>query len=374
MQRIPSGWWPPRGANLLLILIAFVFVALMPVTGILLASSLAAAPRTAATPTVTGQMVPTAAASSANASAAPASAVPSPQAEATATTAPVAASPLPPPCTSAGQAWERPSDHMVMQCVPAGSFPMGLKTCDFQGCQKEVNGGNVDLPAYWIDRSEVTNAMFRQFVDATHTVTQAEKVGVSEVYGQAAPVAGANWRAPQGPGSSLAGLDDHPVVQIDWYAAAAYCRWAGGRLPSEAEWEKAARGTDGRLWPWGNTPPSASTVNAADASLPAPQSNTGQNDGYRYTAPVGSFPAGASPFGVLDLAGNAWEWTRSISRDYPYRPDDGREVSTAPAAGDKMVLRGGSWFDDYGSLRATLRYGGLPLNATDGIGMRCVYP
>ncbi len=89
---------------------------------------------------------------------------------------------------------------------------------------------------------------------------------------------------------------------------------------------------------------------------------------------MGSYPAGASPYGVLDLAGNAWEWTRSIYRDYPYHPDDGREVSTAPAAGDKMVLRGGSWFDDYGSLRSTLRYGGLPLNTTDGIGLRCVYP
>jgi eukaryotic-like serine/threonine-protein kinase len=378
---IPPGWWPPRGTNLTILLIAAGFVLVMPVIGILLARNLAAVPRPTATAGA-GSAAPSASApagspgsaNTARPAAGAASPSPSAPAEPTATAQAAFTSTQPPPCTGIGQTWVRPADHMLMDCVPAGSFPMGLKTCDFQGCEKEVNGGNVDLPAFWMDRTEVTNAMFLQFVSQTHFITDAEKAGSSEVYGQPRPVAGASWRAPQGPGSSLAGLDDYPVVQMDWYAAHAYCQWAGGQLPSEAEWEKAARGTDGRLWPWGNTPPSSSLVNAADLSLPMPQARKDQNDGYRYTAPVGSFPDGQSPYGLMDMAGNAWEWTRSIYKDYPYKANDGREVQTAPAAGDRLVLRGASWFDDYGSLRSTLRFGGIPGGATDGLGFRCEKP
>jgi formylglycine-generating enzyme required for sulfatase activity len=279
-----------------------------------------------------------------------------------------------PECATIGQTWVRPADKMVMMCVPEGSFPMGMAKCDFAGCEKEVNGGNVNLPAYWIDRSEVTNAMFQEFVQQTGYVTGAEKSGASEVYGLLQAVAGANWQTPQGPGSSIAGKANHPVVQMNWYSANAYCKWAGGSLPSEAEWEKAARGSDGRLWPWGNTLPSDQLMNAADKNVPAPQSRMDQNDGFRYTSPVGYFPAGTSPYGLVDMAGNAWEWTRSILRTYPYVPDDGREIQTAPGPGDRPVLRGGCWFDDYGSLRSTMRYGGTPELSTDGLSFRCVYP
>jgi formylglycine-generating enzyme required for sulfatase activity len=161
---------------------------------------------------------------------------------------------------------------------------------------------------------------------------------------------------------------------MNWFGANAYCKWAGGRLPSEAEWEKAARGGDSRIWPWGNTPPTGKLVNAADQNLPAPQSRTDQNDGFRYTSPVGSYLGGDSPYGLADMAGNAWEWTRSNSKDYPYNPADGREISDQPASSDKAILRGGSWFDDYGSLRSTLRYAGIPFGASDGTGFRCVIP
>lgn len=279
-----------------------------------------------------------------------------------------------PGCTAAGQNWERPVDKMVMTCISAGSFFIGMATCDFNGCQKEVNGGSVNLPAYWIDTTEVTNRMFQEFVNQTGFITDPEKVDTSEVYGQMKRVEGASWKAPQGTGSSIADRTDHPVVQMNWYSANAYCRWAGGRLPSEAEWEKAARGSDRRLWPWGNNPPSDKLVNAADQNLPFPQARTDQNDGFRYTSPVGSFTAGQSPYGVLDLAGNAWEWTRSIYKDYPYQPADGREIKDVPAAGDRVAMRGGSWFDDYGSLRSTLRYAGIPNGATDGTGFRCMFP
>ncbi len=295
---------------------------------------------------------------------------PSPPAQ-TATSIPSGAIPN---CTTVGQKWERPNDKMVMNCIPAGSFFIGMATCSFNGCQKEVNGGSVNLPAFWIDTTEVTNRMFQEFVNQTGYVTDPEKLGTSEVYEAGKRVEGANWKAPQGPGSSIADRADHPVVQMNWYSANAYCRWAGGRLPSEAEWEKAARGNDGRLWPWGNNPPSDQLVNAADQNLPFPQSRTDQNDGFMYTSPVGTFPAGQSPYGVLDMAGNAWEWTRSVSRDYPYQSGDGREITDVPGPADRVVLRGSSWFDDYGSLRSTLRYGGIPNGATDGIGFRCVFP
>ena len=280
----------------------------------------------------------------------------------------------PPSCANIGQTWTRPADLMTLACIPAGSFTIGLKTCEFNGCQKEVNGGTVKLEAFWIDSTEVTNAMFTLFVTQTAFVTSAERTGSSEVNGISTPVSGADWRHPQGPGSSIAGMDNYPVAQMNYYSASAYCSWAGGHLPTEAQWEMAARGSDGRLFPWGNAMPDDHLLNAADSSLPEPFARQDQNDGYRYTAPVGSFPAGNSPFGAQDMAGNVWEWTRSLYRDYPYNPGDGREIANAPAAGDLVVIRGGGFFDDYGSVRSTLRYGAIPDLSHDATGFRCVYP
>jgi formylglycine-generating enzyme required for sulfatase activity len=216
--------------------------------------------------------------------------------------------------------------------------------------------------------------MYTLFVSQTAFVTGAERARVSEVNGISSPVAGADWKHPQGPDSSIVGQDDHPVVEMNYYDASAYCAWAGGHLPTEAQWEYAARGSDGRIFPRGSPMPDDRLLNAADSNLPAPFARQDQNDGYRYTAPVGSYPAGNSPFGVEDMAGNAWEWTRSLYRDYPYNPDDGREIQAAPAAGDLVVLRGGGFYSDYGSVRSTLRYGAMPDLANDATGFRCVYP
>ena len=281
---------------------------------------------------------------------------------------------VPPPCTAAGQTWTRPIDQMEMACVPAGSFQIGMSKCTFTGCGGEISGGTVNLGAYWIDHTEVTNRMFAQFSSETGFITGAERGGVSEVNGISTPVFGAYWRQPQGPGSSLSGLDDHPVVQINWYAADAYCKWAGGRLPTEAQWEKAARGTDGRLFPWGSELPKDVYLNAADTNLPAAWARSDMNDGYRYTSPVGTYPAGVSPYGVQDMAGNAWEWTRTLFKSYPYNSADGREASGEPAVTDRLVMRGGSWYDDYGSVRSTLRFGGKPDQAHDAVGFRCAFP
>jgi formylglycine-generating enzyme required for sulfatase activity len=280
----------------------------------------------------------------------------------------------PPACTATGQTWLRPLDAMQMVCVPTGIFIIGMKTCVFVGCGKEVNGGTVNLDAFWIDQTEVTNAMFSLFVAQTGYITGAERNGAAEVNGNPNPVPGADWRHPQGTASSIIGLDNHPVVQMSWYSSSAYCKWAGGSLPTEAQWENAARDGDGRLFPWGNDLPKANLLNAADSSLPVSWAQKDQNDGYRYTSPVGSYPDGNSPYGVEDMAGNAWEWTRSIYKDYPYNPGDGREIQTAPTPGDKVTIRGGGFYDDYGSVRSTLRYGGMPDLSHDATGFRCVYP
>ncbi len=142
-------------------------------------------------------------------------------------------------------------------------------------------------------------------------------------------------------------------MQVSWHDAQAFCQWAGVRLPSEAEWEKAARGTDGRIWPWGSNEPTDKLCNFSR--------NVGD------TTPVGTYPAGASPYGCLDMAGNVWEWTINLwGKDggtpdfgYPYDPNDGREALDAPDA-VRRTLRGGSWYIYAGGVRCALPAAGSP--------------
>ena len=165
---------------------------------------------------------------------------------------------------------------------------------------------------------------------------------------------GANWKRPQGAKRGHTAPDSHPVVQVSARDAAAYCAWRGLRLPTEREWEFAARGTDGRRYPWGNQPPGeggsrranygAENCCAADAS-----------DGFLRTAPVGSFPVGRSPFGLEDMAGNVWEWTSSAYAD----------------SGGEVALRGGGWGNDPYGLRSSYRHGNPPDIGLDMVGFRC---
>ena len=159
-----------------------------------------------------------------------------------------------------------------------------------QGDADEKPQHRVYLDAFYIDKHEVTNARFQQFVRATGHRTRAERDGSGYVYtGQTwEQVNGANWRAPRGPGSSIASLEQHPVVQVSQEDATAYCSWAGKRLPTEAEWEKAARGTDGQIYPWGNQF-EGKRANFCDTNCEMSWKDSAANDGYRYTAPVGSY-------------------------------------------------------------------------------------
>lgn len=142
---------------------------------------------------------------------------------------------------------------MVLLYVPAGNFLMGSADSDPNALPEEQPQHTVQLDAFWIDRTDVTNAMFAMFVKATGHKTDGERLGdgVVCVNGDCHSTIGADWQHPNGPSSNLDGRANHPVVQVSWNDASSYCAWAGRRLPSEAEWEKAARGTDGRLYPWG---------------------------------------------------------------------------------------------------------------------------
>jgi formylglycine-generating enzyme required for sulfatase activity len=221
----------------------------------------------------------------------------------------------PPAEASVGDTWTRPEDGMVMVYVPAGEFLMGSSDADVQADDDEKPQHTVYLDAYWIDQTEVTNAQYRKCVEAG----TCRKPGCWD---------NENYNVP-----------DQPVVCVSWDDAQAYAAWAGGRLPTEAEWEKAARGTDGRIYPWGNSAPGCNRANYAGC--------VGR------PATVGSYLTGASPYGALDTAGNVWEWTSSLYWPYPYRSDDGRE---APEAEGWRVLRGGAFF--FGDLIVRCAYRG----------------
>jgi formylglycine-generating enzyme required for sulfatase activity len=256
-------------------------------------------------------------------------------------------------------------DHMVQVYVPAGDFTMGSNGPD---AKKSLAGGRaypevpvntVYLDGYWIDKFEVTNGQYALCVDAGDC--QAPHLFTSGY--------GSSYR-PKYYGNPE--YSNYPVIWVNWSMALAYCQWAGRKLPSEAEWEKAARGTDARTYPWGNDPLDSTRANFCDIHCPLPQANGGFNDGYPNTAPAGSFPAGASPYGVMDMAGNVWEWTSTLVRPYPYTAADGREdPKESPNVDGERVWRGGSWTNGYWWMRASLRYRSKSWYWNYNLGFRC---
>jgi formylglycine-generating enzyme required for sulfatase activity len=236
--------------------------------------------------------------------------------------------------------------------IPAGKFLMGSdKQKDSLAYDDELPQHEVNLSTYRMARSPVTVAQFAQFVKATGYQTTAEKQGSAWGWNgtKYEEIKGASWAQPRGPTSDVKEKANHPVTCVSWEDANAFCRWATEvlraagqsieiRLPSEAEWEKAARGTDGRIYPWGNEAPDKDRCNF--------------NMDVADTTPVGNYFTGKSPYGVLDLAGNVWEWTSSLFKDYPYKPDDGRED---PAAAGRRVVRGGSFDYSQNYVRSACR-------------------
>jgi formylglycine-generating enzyme required for sulfatase activity len=200
-----------------------------------------------------------------------------------------------------GQETTNPSDGSTMVLIPAGPFTMGSALNPSESPAHTLN-----LPAYYIGKNDVTNAQYRRFEQATHHETAGDWEGAASQYG-----------------------DQAPVVNVSWSDAVAYCKWAGGRLPTEAEWEKAARGPDRRRYPWGNEWDPSRCRNSVESPATGP-------------AVVGSYSGGASPYGCMDMAGNVWQWCSSQYRPYPYTTRDGRESLEGDSA---RVMRGGSWFN-----------------------------
>lgn len=265
-----------------------------------------------------------------------------------------------------------------MVFIPAGTFQMGSTN---NRCESgELPAHQVTLASYYIDRTEVTLGAYRACVAAGRcrlSMTAHSQYTSEEV------LARLSRFCNQQP-------DTHPVNCVDWESAQAYCQWRGARLPTEAEWEYAARGADGRTFPWGNNPPWGNVGRAqtllnstGDEFAPYMNAHGGTpyggtysveahelgNDGFPTTAPVGSFPAGASPFGALDMAGNVREWTADWMGPYTADPVSNPH---GPPSGQYRMTRSGSWFDGTCSfVNATGRAMAFPAERNPTIGFRC---
>jgi len=246
---------------------------------------------------------------------------------------------LPSTALDIGSTQISPVDGMVLVYVPEGEFVMGGVSDDRYAEDDEHPSHTVYLKGYWIDQTEVTNAQYAQCVDERKCAKPYSLTSFS--------------RSEYFFDEDFANF---PVIYVSWYDASAYCEWAGRRLPTEAEWEKAARGDDARIYPWG----SDITCNLANFA-----GCSGD------TVEVGSYKSGVSPYGLFDMSGNVWEWVA----DYyyiKYYDESPLDYPHGPESGAYRVIRGGSWNDDVNSLRTSSRFFYYPDNARVSIGFRCV--
>jgi formylglycine-generating enzyme required for sulfatase activity len=302
------------------------------------------------------------------------------------------------------------ANGMEFVYVPKGPFHMG--TDDWGPDEQPVH--EVFLHGYWIGKNLVTNEQFAAFVEASGFETDAERLPEDGCYvfianpnrpgGDWIATPGTNWRNafddhPTDPYyRNFDNLGQHPVGCVSWYDAMAYAGWLSDQLglpvslPTEAQWEKAARGSDGRVWPWGNEPPDATRSNFADASFDTAyeQPNQGDptlevDDGWSATSPVGLFPAGASPYGVLDMSGNTTQWVFDLLGRYSEGAQTNPMGPTGGSDRTMRVMRGGFWIASAGSLtpsrleirikhttRADLRAWDDPRTSDDHLGFRVV--
>jgi len=244
--------------------------------------------------------------------------------------------------TPAGTAFpdEITDNGVTMRLVPADEFEMG----------ESDQAHTVYLADFYMDKYEVTNALYKICVDAG---------------GCTSPKYPSSSTHPDYYGNS--DYNDFPVIYVDWNQAKTYCEWRGASLPTEAQWEKAARGTDGRTYPWGSTF-DGTKLNFCDKNCSFDWADKTVDDGYADTAPVGSYASGKSPYDIYDLSGNVWEWTSSLYQPYPYVSTDGREDLNASG---NRVRRGGSWSLYVDNVRSAYRGGSAPVNFGYYFGFRC---
>ncbi|MFC2078931.1 formylglycine-generating enzyme family protein [Candidatus Bipolaricaulota bacterium] len=279
-----------------------------------------------------------------------------------------------------GQERIRATDSTVIVWVPPGTFVMGstdaqldaaLGLCsDYRGhCSRhwmtrEQPAHTVLVDGFWIDRTEVTNAQYAAFLNENGNqieggrrwldVTSNDRL-IEEVDGRFRP---------------RLGYEDHPVVEVTWYGAAAYADWVGGRLPTEAEWEYAARGPTSAVFPWGEEF-DGNRLSFCDVNCPFNTRDEQFDDGYVQTAPVGAFPEGASWVGAFDMAGNVWEWCADWFGESCF-DESPSENPTGPETGHKRVSRGGAWGGDPYDVRSARRGDLWPNGSYPGQGFRCV--
>ena len=275
-----------------------------------------------------------------------------------------------------------------MVLVPAGSFWMGSDDRFAYPEDGESPVKEVELGEFWIDACSVTNEGFAAFVDETGYETEAERFGWTFVFAGLLPddfpptqavaqapwwrrVEGGDWRHPEGPQSSVDERGDHPVVHVSWNDAAAYCSWAGKRLPTEAEWERAARGgLERKAFPWGDELESGGEhrMNVWQGEFPG--SNTVE-DGFYGLAPADAFPPNG--FGLRNATGNVWEWTADWFHP-TFRRRDRRRDPRGPGRGTHRVQKGGSYLCHHSycrRYRVAARQGSTPDSSTGNVGFRC---
>ena len=271
--------------------------------------------------------------------------------------------------------------------LPWGEFLMGTSG---EGYPEDGEGPvrKVRLNPFWIDVAALSNARFAEFTDATGYVTDAQRFGWSFVFGGLLPddfsptrgvaetpwwrqVFGADWRHPEGPHSDIAERADHPVAHVSWNDATAYCAWAGKRLPTEAEWEYAARGgLEQRRYPWGDElrPDGEHRMNVWQGDFPG--LNTVE-DGYFGTAPVNAFVP--NDYGLYNTTGNVWEWCADWFSP-TLHPRDTGDNPRGPTNGDRKVMRGGSYLCHRSycyRYRVAARGSNTPDSSTGNLGLRC---
>jgi formylglycine-generating enzyme required for sulfatase activity len=282
-------------------------------------------------------------------------------------TPPPTLTPTPKPQPELGSVLLSEADGMKMVFIPGGIFQMGstdeeidlaLEECQtfWDGCTRdffedEVPGHEVNLDPYWLDQTEVTVAMYLECAAAGECIAPA----VDGYYYYAGYLSDPLYQK-------------NPVVFVNWQDARTYCAWAGRRLPTEAEWELAARGPEGRKYPWGSAPVNGNLLNFRDVNFGGEYIILTADDGYKRLAPVGSYPDGASYYGVLDLAGNVWEWVDDWYQVYP----GGDETASVAFGQSERVIRGGDFASLFPEHRTAYRYSAPPEDTfSSGIGFRC---